>query len=59
MFLESEQTNYTTDVQSDDEQVGWVVEKCASAENDQELQTTEKREQETVKRHQVVCMGKL
>ena len=51
MFLENKQANYTSDVQSDIEQVCWVVEKCASAENDKELYATEKREQETVEWH--------
>jgi hypothetical protein len=54
MFLKIEQTNYASNVQSDYEQVGWVVEECAAAENDQKFYATEEREQETVEWHQVV-----
>ena len=54
MFLKIEQTNYASNVQGDYEQVGWVVEECTAAENDQKLYATEEREQETVEWHQVV-----
>ena len=41
------------------EEIGWVVEQGAAAENNEEFDATEEREQETVEWHQVVCTSKL
>ena len=59
MLLESQKANYATNVQGYYEEIGWVVEQGAAAENNEEFDATEEREQETVEWHQVVCTSKL